>query len=194
MVIIIFAHYFKPTNQNIYILLEYDIEDKKEEFSLESLQFFKKENTLKKYLKNNDRVLKIKKDIEDQKRIKKLKLLIDKYFQGEINDLFDEVEALQINLNLKEKFATDFSYKVLQALLKIEWGDLVSYSELAHRVNSKAYRAVGNILRNNPLPLIIPCHRVVRKNGKLGGFGGETGDNWRTNLKRGLIKLESSFN
>jgi O-6-methylguanine DNA methyltransferase len=193
-VIIIFAHYFKPSTQNIYILLEYDHEDKKEEYCLESLQFFKNENSLKNYLRDNNRVLRTNKDIEDQKRIKKLKLLIDKYFQGEVNDLLDKVKELKINLNLKEKFTTDFSYKVLQALLEIEFGDLVSYSELAHMINSKAYRAVGNILRNNPLPLIIPCHRVIRKNGKLGGFGGETGDNWRTNLKRGLIKLESSSN
>ena len=74
-------------------------------------------------------------------------------------------------------------------------GTGLSYSigvALAAKINSKAYRAVGGVLRNNPLPLIIPCHRVIKQDGKLGGFMGKMDKDWQTNLKRSLLKIEGN--
>jgi methylated-DNA-[protein]-cysteine S-methyltransferase len=73
--------------------------------------------------------------------------------------------------NLKK--LTRFSAKVLKETCRIPHGKLASYSGLAARIGSpRAARAVGTALANNPFPLVIPCHRVVRSDGSLGGFGG----------------------
>jgi O-6-methylguanine DNA methyltransferase len=66
---------------------------------------------------------------------------------------------------------TTFQLKVWQELRKIPWGTTISYKELARRVdNPKGTQAVGQANGANPLPIIIPCHRVIRANGKLGGY------------------------
>lgn len=74
-------------------------------------------------------------------------------------------------LNLKKISA--FSAKVLKENCKIPYGKVATYSRLASKIGSpRAARAVGTALANNPFPLIIPCHRVIRSDGTLGGFGG----------------------
>ncbi|NLY08574.1 MAG: methylated-DNA--[protein]-cysteine S-methyltransferase [Tissierellia bacterium] len=66
---------------------------------------------------------------------------------------------------------TNFQKKVWNELLNIPWGKTISYSEIANNIgHNKAYRAVGTAVGENPVPIIIPCHRVIRKDGKLGGF------------------------
>ena len=82
-----------------------------------------------------------------------------------------------------------FDQRVLKTLLKqTKAGQTVSYSELAERCGKpRAQRAVGNALNRNPIPILIPCHRVVRKDQSLGGYGG--GLQW----KRILLNLEKSF-
>jgi AraC family transcriptional regulator of adaptative response/methylated-DNA-[protein]-cysteine methyltransferase len=66
---------------------------------------------------------------------------------------------------------TNFQLKVWEALLRIPEGALVSYDELAARIGEPgAARAVGNAVGRNPIPLLIPCHRVVRKSGDFGGY------------------------
>ncbi len=68
---------------------------------------------------------------------------------------------------------TEFSAKVLTQTGKIPRGKVATYSGLAQKIGSpKAARAVGTALANNPFPLVIPCHRVVRSDGSPGGFGG----------------------
>ena len=80
---------------------------------------------------------------------------------------------------------TPFVTKVLKETEKVPYGQVKTYKEIAELIgNPKSYRAVGNALASNPLPIIIPCHRIVRSNGKLGGFGG------RPDLKRKLLSLE----
>jgi methylated-DNA-[protein]-cysteine S-methyltransferase len=66
---------------------------------------------------------------------------------------------------------TDFNQRVWKATSQIPYGQVVSYSSLAYEIGSQgAQRAVGHALGSNPLPIIIPCHRVLRSDGGLGGF------------------------
>jgi len=68
---------------------------------------------------------------------------------------------------------TDFQRTVWRELQNIPYGRTISYGELARRIgNSKASRAVGAANGSNPIPIVIPCHRVIGANGKLTGFGG----------------------
>lgn len=77
-----------------------------------------------------------------------------------------------------------FSSRVVACLIKVPYGATVTYKELAHKAGSpRASRAVGNVMANNDLPLVIPCHRVVATQG-LGGFGGGL------RMKRDLLRLE----
>ncbi len=79
---------------------------------------------------------------------------------------------------------TNFRLKVYQEMQKIPYGKSITYSDLAGKVGSpKAFRAVGTACGKNPLPLIIPCHRVKAQSG-LGGFTGGL------DIKRFLLKLE----
>ncbi len=78
----------------------------------------------------------------------------------------------RVSVDLK---GTAFQQKVWHALQQLKPGEVVSYGELAKRLSSGA-RAVGNACRNNPVPVLVPCHRVVAQNG-LGGFSGkQTGE------------------
>ena len=71
---------------------------------------------------------------------------------------------------------TPFTKRVYQAVLGIPLGQVRSYKWIAHRAGSPgAHRAVGQIMKNNPFPLIIPCHRVVKANGQIGGYSGRGG-------------------
>ncbi len=82
---------------------------------------------------------------------------------------------------------TDYQLRVWQALKKIPLGQTKTYGELAKELNSSA-RAVGNACRRNPLPLVVPCHRVVAANG-IGGFSGQTGG-YLLDIKKTLLVHE----
>jgi methylated-DNA-[protein]-cysteine S-methyltransferase len=78
-----------------------------------------------------------------------------------------------------------FQKRVLPAEADIPRGRVSAYGELAHRIGfPRAARAVGTALARNPFPIIIPCHRTVRSDGSLGGFGGGM------NMKRALLEME----
>ncbi len=80
---------------------------------------------------------------------------------------------------------TPFQVSVWEALLRIPYGEVRSYSDIAHTLgNPKAVRAVGAANGRNPLPIIVPCHRVIGKSGALTGFRGGLG------LKKRLLRLE----
>ncbi|MCP4670657.1 MAG: methylated-DNA--[protein]-cysteine S-methyltransferase [Desulfobacula sp.] len=97
------------------------------------------------------------------------------YFKGELT---------KFNLEFKIQ-GTSFQKKVWQELVKIEYGETISYGEVAKKIgNPKAARAVGMANNKNPIPIIIPCHRVIGKNGSLTGFGGGL------EIKQYLLELE----
>jgi methylated-DNA-[protein]-cysteine S-methyltransferase len=80
---------------------------------------------------------------------------------------------------------TTFTRRVLKAAMEIPWGETRSYSWVARRIGEPgAARAVGQALGRNPVPLMIPCHRVIKEDGSLGGFG--QGTDW----KERLLELE----
>lgn len=64
----------------------------------------------------------------------------------------------------------NFNKKVWNLCKKIPKGRVSTYKEIAKALRTKAYRAVGNALNKNPNPVIVPCHRVVNSNGRIGGF------------------------
>lgn len=83
--------------------------------------------------------------------------------------------------------ASAFNRRVYRAIRNIGWGETLSYGDVARRLNTpEAARAVGRALARNPLPLIVPCHRVLAGNGRLGGFSAPGG----TTTKARLLALE----
>ncbi len=98
------------------------------------------------------------------------------YFAGERKD-FD----LPLQLS-----GTEFQVQVLEELQKIPYGETTSYGDIATRIGRpKAVRAVGAANGRNPLPIVIPCHRVIGSSGDLTGFGGGL------DLKEALLRLEA---
>lgn len=96
---------------------------------------------------------------------------------------------MDFNIPLKTS-GTEFQRKVWKALQKIPVGEVITYGDLAKRLKTSA-RAVGNACRNNPIPVVIPCHRVISKTG-LGGYAGSTsGDLFK--IKEWLLKHESAI-
>ncbi len=82
---------------------------------------------------------------------------------------------------------TDFQKLVWRETMKIPYGEVITYSELAEKIRRpKAYRAVGNALGANPLPIIVPCHRVIASDGSLGGYSGGV------KIKEFLLGLEGA--
>jgi O-6-methylguanine DNA methyltransferase len=82
---------------------------------------------------------------------------------------------------------TSFQKQVWRALLDIPYGETISYQELALRIgNSKSTRAVGSANGANPLPIVVPCHRVIGAQGKLVGYGGGL------EMKSRLLRLEGN--
>ncbi len=83
--------------------------------------------------------------------------------------------------------AEGFKKAALLALRRVTYGSTISYKELAERAGSgNAFRAAGTACATNPLPIVIPCHRVLKADGSLGGFGGGL------DMKRKLLDLEQA--
>ena len=88
---------------------------------------------------------------------------LDEYFSGKRKEF-------NIKLSLE---GTEFQKNVWQALLEIPFGETKSYKDIAVRINNeKAVRAVGGANHNNKISIIVPCHRVIGKSGKMVGYGG----------------------
>ncbi len=100
---------------------------------------------------------------------------LEAYFAGELTDFDFPLEPR----------GTDFQLATWKALLEIPFGETISYAELARRIGKPAaVRAVGAANGANPLPIVIPCHRVIGSDGRLVGYGGGL------EIKRFLLALE----
>ena len=133
--------------------------------------YIDKDNSLVKlcFKKNSE------KTINNEKKCLPVKLWLTEYFNG---------NQSKINFNLKLE-GTEFQKAVWKLLLKIPWGKTISYKELAEKTGRpKASRAVGNALNANPIPIIIPCHRVIKSDRSMGGYGGGV------QIKKELLKHE----
>lgn len=114
--------------------------------------------------------------MEDEEPFGEVIRQLNAYFAGELKDF---------ELPLAPE-GTSFQLSVWRGLRTIPYGETISYAQLAERIgNSKAVRAVGRANGCNPLPIIIPCHRVIGSNGDLTGFGGGLP------IKRKLLAIES---
>ncbi len=114
--------------------------------------------------------------VEDVEPFRQVMAQLDAYFAG---------EHTEFDLPLAPR-GTEFQQKVWQALTTIPYGETWSYGQLAKHIGKpKAFRAVGAANGLNPIPVIIPCHRVIGSNGKLTGFGGGL------ETKEYLLSLES---
>lgn len=103
---------------------------------------------------------------------------LNSYFAGELK-IFELPLAPE---------GTEFMRSVWKALCEIPYGKTFSYKDIAQNIgNPKAVRAVGNANNRNPIPIIIPCHRVIGSNGKLVGYGGGLG------IKKYLLDLEKGL-
>lgn len=101
---------------------------------------------------------------------------LDFYFAGKL-DHFD--------LPLDWRLSSGFRQRVLRAINRIPYGQTRSYTEMARKAgNERAVRAAGTACGSNPIPLVVPCHRVLRTGGALGGYGGGL------SMKQALLELE----
>lgn len=104
---------------------------------------------------------------------------IRRYFEGEKVDF----SGIKVKFEGVSKFQSD----VLRKTMEVPYGELISYGELAVLAGSPgAARAVGTAMSRNPVPIVIPCHRVIHADGGLGGYGGGL------EFKRWLLSLEGN--
>jgi methylated-DNA-[protein]-cysteine S-methyltransferase len=104
---------------------------------------------------------------------------LDEYFEGKRHS-FD--------LPLDVALLADFNRRVLRELARVPYGEVVTYGELATRsARPRAARAVGMVMNRNPLPIVLPCHRVIGASGKLTGYAGGLG------RKETLLRLEGAI-
>jgi methylated-DNA-[protein]-cysteine S-methyltransferase len=114
--------------------------------------------------------------LEAPDRLDEARRELDLYFEGRLRD-FD--------LPLDWQLTRGFRRKVLRATARIPYGQTRSYTEMAKRAGSpRAVRAAGSAVGSNPLPIVVPCHRVLRLGGDLGGYGGGLP------MKHALLELE----
>ena len=102
---------------------------------------------------------------------------LQRYFAGEPVDFLDK-------LDLND--ATSFQKSVWKATQTVPYGETRSYAWVASKINCNSARAVGQALGKNPVPIVVPCHRIINSNGKLGGFGGGL------EIKENLLDLEKT--
>ncbi|MCC6013739.1 MAG: MGMT family protein [Candidatus Verstraetearchaeota archaeon] len=111
------------------------------------------------------------------------KELIEKPNEVLENEIINAIEGKSFNINFN--FTSDFQKKVLSIIMKIPKGKVTTYKSIAIAIgNEKLSRAIGNILFRNPFPIIIPCHRVIRSDRKIGGYS------YGEELKEKILRLE----
>jgi methylated-DNA-[protein]-cysteine S-methyltransferase len=120
----------------------------------------------------------------------------NKYACGEAEYQLDEYFAGRLRrFTLDLAFeGTEFQRMVWQRLRKINYGDVITYGEIARKIGKKdAARAVGNAVASNPIPIVVPCHRVVPASGEIGNYAVRTLNGSGTEAKRSLLALEGAL-
>jgi methylated-DNA-[protein]-cysteine S-methyltransferase len=103
-------------------------------------------------------------------------------------DEYFERRRTRFDLQIDVALLADFNRRVLHELVQVPYGEVVTYGELAARAaRPRAARAVGTVMNRNPLPIVLPCHRVIGANGKLVGYGGGL------ERKEALLRLEGAL-
>ncbi len=109
-------------------------------------------------------------------------------FTSRVQKFLDGAEDDLLDIEIDDADYTPFQSRVVNKCRRIRWGETLAYGELAAQAGAPgAARAVGSVMAANRFPLVIPCHRVVRSNGALGGFSAATG----TSFKQALLDSES---
>jgi len=117
--------------------------------------------------------------LRSSKPIERVHRELDEYLEGRRRD-FD------LGLDLRRQ--PDFYVRVLSELARVRYGETTTYGALAARAgNPRAARAVGTVMNRNPVPIVLPCHRVVGANGSLTGYGGGL------HRKELLLRLEGAI-
>ena len=117
--------------------------------------------------------------IGNSPEIEKLKVQLNEFFNG-------TRQTFEINLNFN---GSDFQNRVWQVLQQIPYGSTACYGEIAQKIgNPQASRAVGSANRSNPLPIVVPCHRVIGISGELVGYAGGL------DKKKWLLEYEKKSN
>jgi methylated-DNA-[protein]-cysteine S-methyltransferase len=102
--------------------------------------------------------------VRDAAALAEVERQLTEYFAGARSEF-----ELPVDLS----FLSEFERRVLGAARRIRFGEVTHYSDLARRIGRpRASRAVGNALGRNPVAIVVPCHRVIRRDGSLGGYGG----------------------
>lgn len=101
--------------------------------------------------------------VPDPEGLREVERQLSEYFRG-------DREAFDLPVDLDP--VSEFDRRVLRAAAGLDFGEVVTYGELARRIGRpRAARAVGGALGRNPVPVVVPCHRIVRGDGGLGGYG-----------------------
>ncbi|MCR4394576.1 MAG: methylated-DNA--[protein]-cysteine S-methyltransferase [Dehalococcoidales bacterium] len=111
-------------------------------------------------------------------------------FENAVIQLTEYFSGSRYSFSLALDFSatSQFTRSVLEAVREIPYGEVRTYTEIACIIgNPKSSRAVGQALKCNPFPIVIPCHRVIASRGELGGFSGGL------ELKRYLLEMEKKF-
>jgi methylated-DNA-[protein]-cysteine S-methyltransferase len=118
--------------------------------------------------------------IEAPGRLDAARRELDEYFAG---------TRRAFNLDVDMRLARgDFYRRVLEQLRSIDFGETLTYGQVAERAgNARAVRAAGTACGSNPIPIVVPCHRVVRSGGEIGNYGGGP------EMKRFLLELEGAL-
>ena len=118
----------------------------------------------------------VERALPDQRAVSGVLEQLDSYFSGNVT---------RFSIPLDLRVPTDFTDRVLRNASRIPFGQTMSYGEIAKRVDSpRASRAVGAALGRNPIPIVVPCHRVIASDGRIGGFTGGLA------IKKALLRLE----
>ncbi|HEX6458486.1 MAG TPA: methylated-DNA--[protein]-cysteine S-methyltransferase [Thermoleophilaceae bacterium] len=118
--------------------------------------------------------------LEAPARLDPVRRELDEYFEGRRTD-FD--------VPLDWSLTRGFTQRVLRATAKVPYGEVSTYRRMAAKAgNERAVRAAGNALGANPIPIVVPCHRILRTGGSLGGYGGGLP------RKEFLLRLEGFLN